>query len=189
MNEITNKNKKILLIIISIIIFTLSICMKNDVGIIIILGYFIIILFYLIIKKLTFDRKQENKYKSGNMTDEEKNQYQLYLHNKEIEKENKIKRINEINNNLMLNKEIDYVIIAGNNSHKSATSSAIRGTLGFELGSLVNPAGAVIGAAAGLSSGRNKENVTFKIVYKSGRVAVKSVKYGSSEYKNLCKYL
>ena len=57
-------------------------------------------------------------------------------------------------------------------SRRSASSAAMRGVLGTTL-SVVNLAAGVVGAAAGVMSGKNKKTTTFVLEYSDGHRGTK----------------
>ena len=78
--------------------------------------------------------------------------------------------------------DIERTIIVGQDSKRSATSSAARGLVGAAV---LGP----VGALAGGVSGKNKNKTTFQVIYKNGRQKTVTVKNNSAEFKKLCKYL
>ena len=78
--------------------------------------------------------------------------------------------------------------IVTEDSRRSASSAAMRGVLGTTL-SVVNPAAGVVGAAAGVMSGKNKKTTTFVLEYSDGHRETKTVKNGSKEYNHYCTLL
>lgn len=123
-------------------------------------------------------KARKNKYEKNEMNDEEKAKYEedLEAYNSGVKKINELEEAKQVYN--IKDHQIDYTIVVTTDSRKSATSTAMRGAVG---GALFGAAGLVGGAA----SGKNKQTTTFKIVYKSGRVEVKTVKNDSAEFEEL----
>lgn len=78
--------------------------------------------------------------------------------------------------------------IVTEDSRRSASSTALRGAVGGML-SVVSPGLGLVGAAAGVMSGKNKHTTTFVIEYSDGRRVTETVKNNSKEYKLYCTYL
>lgn len=78
--------------------------------------------------------------------------------------------------------------IVTEDSRRSASSTALRGAVGGMLG-IVSPGLGLVGAAAGVMSGKNKHTTTFVIEYSYGHRVTETVKNNSKEYKLYCTYL
>ena len=78
--------------------------------------------------------------------------------------------------------------IVTEDSRRSASSTALRGAVGGML-SVVSPGLGLVGAAAGVMSGKNKHTTTFVIEYSDGHRVTETVKNDSKEYKLYCTYL
>ena len=171
--------------IILVIIFTIILTFIHVVVGICFGVFFSIILVFRIHSYMFYKQKLEERkrrYENNEMNEEERKKYEedLASYNKEVEKTKKLEETKRIYS--IKDQQIDYTIIVGTDSRKSASSTAIRGAVG---GALFGAAGLVGGAA----SGKNKNTTTFKIVYKSGRVEIKTVKNNSSEFNNLAKHV
>ena len=83
--------------------------------------------------------------------------------------------------------EITKVLIVGNDSRKSASSSVVRGAIG---GTLLAPIGiGLIGVAGGLLSGKNRSKTTFLVFYSNGKKKTVICKTNGAEYRHYIKYL
>lgn len=86
--------------------------------------------------------------------------------------------------------ETPYIVrtfIVTEDSRRSASSTALRGVVGGVLLSTVGLG--LVGAAAGVMSGKNKHTTTFVIEYSDGHRVTETVKNNSKEYKLYCTYL
>ena len=170
---------------ICVAIITVVICLFNlIIGIIIglLLLVFIVIQWHSLYYYKNYVKDRKNRYNNGKMSKEEAKKYEEDLQN--------VKNIieyykNQENNkelHIVIPEEIDYTIVVTTDSRKSASSTAVRGAIG---GAIAGPAGLIGGAA----SGKNKQTTTFKIVYKSGKVEVKTVKNNSKEFIELAEHV
>ena len=136
-----------------------------------------IIIIFVICTVIKESQKQEemNKYKNGEMTQEEKEKFETKLKYQQENKERMRKA-----------RTISKVMIVGANSdsRKSVSSSVMRGAVG---GALLGPVGLVGGALSGKNKVTNE--TTFLIEYEDGHRETKTVNNDSFEFKNLCKYL
>lgn len=130
---------------------------------IIIFSAFCLLFLIVGIKSDIDERKKVNE-----MTGEERKEYD--------------KKQEQLKQERKANHEIDYTIIVGADTRKSAGSSVARGAIG---GAILGPAGLVGGAL----SGKNNSETTFTIVYKSGRREVKTVNNNSMEFDKYAKYV
>lgn len=83
---------------------------------------------------------------------------------------------------------IVHTYIVTEDTRRSASSTVLRGAVGGVLG-VVSPGLGLIGAAAGVMSGKNKHTTTFVIEYSDGHRVTETVKNNSAEYKLYCTYL
>ena len=79
------------------------------------------------------------------------------------------------------NREIDYVIIAGQESKTKTGSAVARGVVG---GAMLGPVGLLAAAGA-----KKSTDISLIIRYKSGRTETKTVKFNSKEFKQYAKYI
>lgn len=169
------------------VIITAAVCYFNlIVGIIvgIFLLIFIIVQWHSLYYYKTYVKDRVNRYNNGKMSKEEAKKYEEdlasvkkeidYYRDKDKDKNKELK--------VIIPEEIDYTIVVTTDSRKSATSTTVRGAIG---GAIAGPAGLIGGAA----SGKNKKTTTFKIVYKSGKVEVKTVKNDSKEFIELAEHV
>ena len=83
---------------------------------------------------------------------------------------------------------IVHTFIVTEDTRRSASSTLLRGAVGGVLG-VVSPGLGLVGAAAGVMSGKNKHTTTFVIEYSDGHRVTEAVKNNSAEYKLYCTYL
>jgi len=79
------------------------------------------------------------------------------------------------------NYEIDYVVLAGQESRTKTGSAVARGAVG---GALLGPVGLLAAAGA-----KKNTDVAMVIHYKSGRTENKTVKFNSKDFKKYAKYI
>ncbi len=116
-------------------------------------------------------KKRKKRYENGEMTDEEREEY-----------ENKLKAKENLSNRYKIVKTM--IVNSSQDSRKKASSSIARGAIG---GAVLGPAGLVGGAL----SGKNKvtNTVTFLVEYGDGHRETKTVQTDTREFEKLCKYL
>lgn len=132
-----------------------------------------------IISMSIYQKKKEHeemiRYENGDMSEEERKEFEI-----------KLKAREELKEKIRKSQTISKVMIVGgsSDSRKKVGSSIMRGAVG---GTLLGPVGLVGGAL----SGKNKitNETTFLIEYEDGHRETKIVDNNSSEFEKLCKYL